>query len=93
MKYFGCIEGSESDVAEKKKYICVHKAIKRETKDFIFDKEYKNFDLLNEGEIFATDGDRECVAKKNECIILPTPNEPVGGEICLLGREIKNNEV
>ena len=32
------------------------------------------------------------VAKKNECIILPTPNEPIGGEICLLGREIKNDK-
>ncbi len=91
LKYFGCIEGNELNVTKKKRYICVHKAIIRKTKDFIFNKEYKNFDLLSDGEIFATDNGKKYVAKKNECIILPTPNEPIGGEICLLGKEVKSN--
>jgi succinylglutamate desuccinylase len=73
-----------------KRYIKIKKVIIRKNKDFKFSREYNNFDKLKEGEIFAREDNKKLIAKKNECIVLPTPNEPIGGEICILGKEIKD---
>ncbi len=89
LKYFGCIKGKIIVNKKPKKYVKVYKAIIRKDKSFKFKKDYKNFDVLEEGEVFATEGNRKYIAKKGDCIVLPTPNEPIGGEICLLGRIVK----
>ncbi len=90
LKYFGCIKGKMIVNKKPKKYVKVYKAIIRKDKNFKFKKDYKNFDTLAEGEVFATEGNKKYIAKKDECIVLSSPAEAVGGEICLLGREIRN---
>ncbi len=89
LKHFGCIGGEMIIDKKLKKYVQVYKAIIRKKEDFKFTKDYKNFDNLEEGKIFATEGSKKYIAKKGDCIVLPTPNEPIGGEICLLGRVVK----
>lgn len=88
LKHFGCIDRSVTSDGNVKRHICVQNTIVRETGDFLFDREYKNFDLLEEEKVFATDGNKKHIAKKGDCIILPTPQEPIGGEICLIGHEV-----
>ena len=92
LKYFGCINGKIIIDNASKKYVKVFKAIIRKSKNFKFSRNYKNFDSLKEGEIFAIENRKKFIAKKDECIVLPTPNEPIGGEICILGREIKSSK-
>ncbi len=88
LQHFGCIDKEVISDKKKKRHIRVQNTIVRETEDFLFDRDYKNFDLLVEGQIFATDSEKKYVAGKGECIILPTPNELIGGEICLIGSEV-----
>ncbi len=90
LKYFGCINGEMVIDNNPKKYVKVYRVIIRKDKSFKFKKDYKNFDTLAEGEVFATEGNKKYIAKKDECIVLSSPAEAVGGEICLLGREIRN---
>jgi len=89
LKHFGCIGEKRMISKKSKKYVQVYKAIIRKDKSFKFRKDYKNFDVLAEREVFATEGSKKYIAKKGDCIVLPTPNEPIGGEICLLGRVVK----
>lgn len=88
LQYFGIIEQVVAENMQDKRFIHVHKAVFKKTDNFWFAKEYSNFDMLKENEIFAKDGEVEYIAKKDECIVLPTPNEPIGGEVFVLGKEL-----
>lgn len=59
--------------------------IYKKNAEFKFVKDFKDFEPLPEGQTFAFDGDEPLVAGKNECIIFPRPDVPVGGEVCLIG--------
>ncbi len=92
LKYFDCISGEMVVDNSPKKYVKVSEAIIRKSTDFKFSKDYKNFDNLEEGKVFATEDGKKYIARKDECIVLPTPKEPIGGEICLLGKIVDNEK-
>ena len=87
LSHFGCIKSDIKLKRKSKRYIEACKVIFRRHDNFSFSKEYKNFDKLAAAKVFAKDGDIKYSAEEGDCIILPTPNEPIGGEVCVLGRE------
>ena len=92
LKYFGCVAKTIVIDKKPKRYVRARETVIRKDKSIKFIKKYKNFDSLREGEIFAVEKDKKFIAKEKECIILPTPNEPIGGEICILGEIIENKK-
>ena len=70
------------------RFIKAHTVGHKKTNDLVFTKDYKDFALLEDGEIFAKDGESEHRAEKDDCIIFPRPNAPMGGEAFILGKEI-----
>jgi len=52
----------------------------RQSDNFSFSRDYKNFDKLEADSVFARDGERAYVAKENEYIIFPRPNQKIGQE-------------
>lgn len=86
LKYFGAISSDIEFSKNKKKIIKVFKAIKKKTENFKFNKDFADFEELEEGKVFAQDGDVEYIAKSNECIILPNSNKRIGEEVFVLGK-------
>ena len=50
-----------------------------------FKKNYKTFDVIPKGEVFASSGEKEYVFPENGVIIFPRPKSPLGAEACLMG--------
>ncbi|MFZ2975955.1 MAG: succinylglutamate desuccinylase/aspartoacylase family protein [Candidatus Moraniibacteriota bacterium] len=71
-----------------KRFLKIIRMERKETKSLSFSREYKDFEILIEGEIFAKDGEKEYVAGKDECIIFPNSNKKIGEEIFLIGKFI-----
>ncbi|MEK7202658.1 MAG: hypothetical protein AAB669_03995 [Patescibacteria group bacterium] len=64
-------------------------SIKKQTADCSFDKPYANFDALTPGSVFATDGPTKYIAKANQSIIFPRPNEKVGQDVFTVIEEVR----
>ncbi len=88
LTHFGLKDGRKPE-AKIKKIIRVFRVFKAETNNFTFSKEYRNFEMLPAGRVFATDGEKKIRARKNECIIFPRKNQAIGAEACLLGKIVK----
>ena len=87
--YFGIIASLPEDTLRSRLHINVDRFIKKTSSRFAFDKEYQNFDKLETGKIFATDGEIKYVAREGEYIIFHRPNTEIGQEACVIGRLIK----
>ncbi|MBU2101470.1 succinylglutamate desuccinylase/aspartoacylase family protein [Patescibacteria group bacterium] len=92
LKYFGCInaipEEYQPEPRKDQDFVMVEEQIYKQNDDFAFSKEFKNFDEPQEGELIATDGDIEYIAKKGQFILFPGTNQPIGGEVFTLGRRV-----
>ncbi len=71
------------DEVEQRKVVS-KRIIYKKTKTFTFTKNYKDFESLEEGRVYATDGDVKYIASKNECILFPRPKVEIGGEVCII---------
>lgn len=78
LQYYGLIESEVTNNQKKQQVFKVVSMVKKQTGDFAFDKPYANFDALTPGSVFATDGSTKYIAKANQSIIFPRPNEKIG---------------
>lgn len=88
LRYFGCVDREVENTPVKKKFIQAEKVIYKQNEEFAFVKEFKDFEKLLSDELFAFDGKTPIFAGKNDLIVFPRPNVPVGGEVCIIAREI-----
>ncbi len=86
LKYFGAISKEIEFNKKEKRIIRVFEAVKKKTENFSFVKDFADFEKLEESKVFAQDGDKEYIAKKNECIIFPNSNKKIGEEVFILGK-------
>jgi succinylglutamate desuccinylase len=86
LQYFGLIDEAVPYAKTLQRHILAHKVAHKKTENFSFAKDYKDFEPLTTGEIFARDGDTEYVAEKGDCIIFPRPNTKIGSEAFILGK-------
>jgi succinylglutamate desuccinylase len=86
LKYFGAISGEIEFSKKEKRIVEVFEAVKKKTDNFNFVRDFADFEKLKEGEVFAQDGDKKYIAKKNECIIFPNSNKKIGEEVFILGK-------
>lgn len=85
--FYGAVDNVPYD-ARTQTYVQITAAAHKKSNDFAFTKEFKTFELLPDGEIFAHDGPTEYRAGKGERILFPRPNKEIGGEVFLLGRDV-----
>lgn len=86
LHYYGALDSEPYD-ARAQSYVQVTTAVHKQTDDFAFTREFKTFDLLPEGEVFAHDGPHEYRAGVGERILFPRPHKEIGGEVFLLARD------
>ncbi len=86
LQYFDLIDRSVEYNSEPQVRLNIFKVGIKETNEFKFSKHYDDFEMLKEGEIFATDGNKKYVAGSNEYIIFPRENKPIGGEVFVLAK-------
>lgn len=84
----GHINGIASPQTSKR-YIRVNKKHYKQTPTLRFAKDYKDFENLQVGKPFAWDGNITYIAQSGECIVFPRPNNSVGDEVFILGKEMK----
>jgi succinylglutamate desuccinylase len=87
LQYFEVISSQVSYDDYEKRIIEAVEIIKKESDDFKFNREFKEFEKLVSGEEIATDGEKKYIAKENQVIIFPRPNNPIGVEVCIIGEE------
>jgi len=92
LRYFGCIDAIPQqyrfEPPAKQEFVVVEDQVLKITDSFAFNREFKSFDKLKEGELIAKDGEIEYVAEEGQFILFPRADKPVGGEVFLLGRRI-----
>jgi succinylglutamate desuccinylase len=88
LQYFGLINETVPYGKTFQRHIQVHKVAHKKTENVSFVKEFKDFELLTAGKVFARDGDTEYVAEVGDCVIFPRPNTAIGSEVFILGKEI-----
>ncbi len=71
---------------ENQKIVSITRSIKRVSPAFAFARKFDNFESLEAGKVFATDGDIEYTAQAGEVIMFCRPNAPIGGEVAIVGR-------
>lgn len=86
MQYFGCIDASVEYDSIAQKHITASRIIYKKNEPFRFVKNFLDFEPLPVGQPFAFQGNEPEIAGENECILFPRPNEPVGGEVCIIAR-------
>ncbi len=85
LQYFGVVDTKVPNDTVLQQFIKNDRMLYKKNENLRFVKDFADFEPLPAGEVFAFDGDEALVAGKNECIIFPRPNVPVGGEVCLIG--------
>jgi succinylglutamate desuccinylase len=93
LAHFGVIEDvitSPSPITQT--FVTVKKLIKKQTEQFSFSKDFKDFELLPTDSPFITDGDTEVYAEENEVILFPRADVPVGEEVCIIGEFVRNSK-
>jgi len=84
LNYFQMIKPI-SPTTEHQRFIGVHYSVFKKTADFSFTRKYKGFDVLQPGELIATDGIERYVAPAYpSCIIFPWAEAPVGTEAFII---------
>jgi succinylglutamate desuccinylase len=78
LQYYGLINSQSSNRKKQQRVFSVVSMAKKQTNNFSFDRPYKNFDALEPNCVFATDGNSQYVAKKNQYIIFPRSDEKIG---------------
>lgn len=85
LKYFELIEYPVAFSNQPKRLVQANEAIMKASESFQLAKGLHNFDLLEEGQIIATEGSKEFTAKANECIIFPHYKARVNEESYIIG--------
>jgi len=85
LRFFGAINQPLESKSRPQQFIKVVDVVKKQTDTLVFSRPFSNFDLLEPGEIFATDGDKKYQAGKNQVIIFPRPKAKIGDEAFVLG--------
>lgn len=86
LQHFGNIDEVEPFSSVPQRRVKADRMILKMTDAFAYSREYKDFELLAKGEVFATDGDLVHTAGEGECIIFPRVDVKVGGEACIIGK-------
>jgi succinylglutamate desuccinylase len=87
LQYFGCLDKKVEYSSVEQRYVCAKKTLIKKTSRFKFVKDFKDFEKLPSGKIFAIDGMTQYRAAKNQCILFPRPGVDIGGEVCTLCEE------
>lgn len=82
--YFGAIDLWQPST-RKQKIIAINRFHKKQNATFALYQDFQNFDPLQPGAIFGTDGATKLKAGPNECIIFPRPNAKIGEEAFVIG--------
>jgi len=80
---FSCITHTAQPRTDQK-IIKIIGAIPMPESGITFRQNYKTFDLIKKGEVFATSANEEHVCREDALIIFPRPQAPVGAEACLM---------
>lgn len=85
LQYYNMIQPQTALSDKPKKILKALYAVKKDTETIALEPGFKNFDSLTEGQLIATDGQKQYVAKKNECILFPHYSARVGEELYIIG--------
>lgn len=89
LRFYRVIEGAiENQKFDKKRLVHVDRVIKRTDDVFEFAKEFKDFEKLDSGKVFASDSRRSYIAEDGDVILFAHPVKEMGAEMCILGKEI-----
>lgn len=86
LQYFENIKRQVEYSKVRQSHIRVKRMIYKKTSKFKFTQDYKDFEALTAGKVFAVDGSIEHIASKSECILFPRPRVKVGEEVCIIGQ-------
>jgi succinylglutamate desuccinylase len=86
LSYFGSITTQTSVELVPKRFVRAEKIIYKKTERFKFIKEFHDFELLEEGMVFANDDNISYSAEKDECIIFARPHAILGTEACIIAK-------
>lgn len=73
---------------KKTKYVQALYSHIRRDKQFKLSRQFKSFESLSEGELIAQDGNKKVFAGKDEIIIFPREDDPIGTEAFTVGQSI-----
>ena len=85
LSYFGAVDAGVSYDTSKQQFFKVNRLLKKQTEDFRFTREFRDFELLPTDEPFIIDGDAALTASVNEAIVFPRAEVPLGEEVCIIG--------
>lgn len=87
LAYFDVIDEAVPYANTPQRHIRAYKVAHKKTDTLSFAKEYRDFQPLAAGEVFARDGEIEYTAEAEDCIIFPRPNTAIGNEAFILGKD------
>ncbi|MES2213870.1 MAG: succinylglutamate desuccinylase/aspartoacylase family protein [Patescibacteria group bacterium] len=85
LQHFKCIENKIKYSPVEQRIVRVKRMLYKQTTKFRFVKEFKDFERLSGGRVFATDGALKLKASQGECMLFPRPGVKVGEEVCVIG--------
>lgn len=86
LQYFELIEETVPLSSVSQSNVTAVQVVKRTKEDFAFTKNFRNFEKLEPGVVFAHDGDQYYRADVGQCIIFPRPNAQIGEEVFTIGK-------
>lgn len=87
LSYFGLIAKTFPETTSRQTIMRAADIYFRANEDFSLAKPYKTFDLVEQGELIATDGGKPVVAKTDCYLLFPSTKNPVGVEAFLTAIE------
>jgi succinylglutamate desuccinylase len=72
----------------QQKHVVVSHSIRKMTDTFSFTRQFKNFEKIPTGFVFAKDGEYTYTAENDECIIFLRPHAVIGGDAAIIGKFI-----
>lgn len=89
LRFLACFDvidyGYQPPVPEPKLF-CAKAAIKKQTDDFSFAREFVDFETLAPGELIATDGGQKYFAQPGDVLLFPDAKCKIGDEVFVLGK-------
>jgi succinylglutamate desuccinylase len=87
LKYFDMTDQPVEFSSKAKRIIVAQRAIHKPSTTFQLEKNLHNFDRLKPGQVIATDGGKQYIAKDGECIIFPHYKARIGEEAYIIAIE------
>ena len=85
LSFYGAISNETVAYNRIQKRIRVKKLMYKQTNDFRFSRNFRDFEVLPTDEPYIVDGDITIFAEDGEMIMFPRPDVSVGEEVCIIG--------